>query len=67
MGFKDWLEGGFSNDQKATLYNGISVRGSTIGPSKIKNPPDGVRTPTTNSPLALAQKGGISAQNQKSA
>ena len=57
LGFKKWVEGAFSNDQKASVQDGIGVRGKgTIGASKIKNPPDGVRTPSENSPIALKDR-----------
>ena len=56
--FRTWFEGGFGTDEKATVQMGLGVRGAgTIGPSRKKNPPDGVRTPTTNAPLALRDQG----------
>lgn len=63
MKFKQWLiEGGWINDDQATNVNTRGAYGSgtlgstTIGPSKHQNPPPGLPTPSSNAPLAMAQK-----------
>lgn len=62
--FKKWImEGGFSNDQKASVQSGMGARGNgTMGPSKKKNPPDGMPTPSSNAPLALKDRATRSSQ-----
>jgi len=56
QGFKQWLEGSFATDDKTSEQPGIAVRGGTIGHMKIKNPPNGVPTPSNSSPFALRDR-----------
>lgn len=71
MNFKQWMiEGGWMNDASATDVNKRGASGSgtlgstTIGPSKHQNPPPGLPTPSSNAPLALAQRTMAAPQGQ---
>jgi len=73
MNFKEWLlkEGGWSSDDKTSPVNTRGAEGSgtlgstTIGPMKHPNPPPGMATPSSNAPLALAQRTMAASQNQQ--